>query len=200
MVTDFLSMESWKLTKYEERTQSALFYNFIGWRTEGDVSESQIKEMLITITLIRKHIGRHNTGFNIVAHDEHSGASAAAVFVALIQLLETIDDSTLPEASCSGVTQKMERINVFGVVSQLRSKRPKMVMRFEEYEFIFRAIIMYSNNKCQYDQILKSDNQSTNIKRQTTGSLVEQQQISSNPFITFDSEGRRYLDGYQIYE
>ena len=59
----------------------------------GQSSEGMIQNMLTTITQARKDIGNTRKTMTLLVHDEKGGIGGAAAFIALLQLLEKIDDA-----------------------------------------------------------------------------------------------------------
>ena len=158
-LNDFLSIEIWEVSKTKGGLRGARFSHgleflcFSGWELEGNISEETIRQLLTAVTLVREEIGTNKDSVNLVLHDNDSGSSGAAVFLALQELLETIDDSlTAPELQLDSIKGQ---VNIFEVVSNLRKKRAKMIKSYEQYQLLFKALVFYSKHKNEFDSILK---------------------------------------------
>ena len=89
----------------------------------------------------------------ISLQDEESGVSEAAVFVALLTLLEQVDEVLLSKSKCD---EDDQTIDIFKTVNELRSKRMQMVKTLNEYQFIYQAVEHYAKHKMHYDRLLTS--------------------------------------------
>ena len=104
--------------------------------------------MLTTITQARKDIGNSHKTITLLVHDEKGGIGGAAAFIALLQLLEKIDDAVTVAKSHVGKLEEDDfMINVFETIHDLRCKRMGMIQNVEEYIFLYQALIYYVNNK-----------------------------------------------------
>ena len=130
---------------------------------------------------------------NLVLQDEFSGSSGAAVFVALLELLKKIDDCYIDYKTQNEVVKG--EISIFELVHGLRNKRAKMIQSYEEYQLLYRALIHYSQNKQEYDEILRH-------KRKSLLSCEDQFNVGNieNPLITCDADGNEFFDGYKVYD
>ena len=158
-INDYMAIEVWEVTTikqgfYGGRDSHCLrFLCLNGLGLGMNISDEKIKKLLTAITLIRKEIGTNRDSVNIVLQDDYSGSSGAAVFLALLEMLESIDDAiTKPNIEPNRIKGE---INVFNVVSELRKKRAKMIMNYEQYQLLFKALVFYSKHKNEFDAILK---------------------------------------------
>ena len=93
----------------------------------------------------------------MLVHDDKGGISGAAVFVALLDLLQKVDEAMLPpDSQLEWVQQEevIDTLNIFSVVNGLRIARGKMIRNFEEYVFWFRAVVYYAQRKSEYAMII----------------------------------------------
>ena len=137
-LNDYMSIEVWEVSTIKQGFHGArdshclrfLCLHDLGLET--NISDENIRQLLTAITLIRKEIGTNRDSVNMVLQDDFSGSSGAAVFLALLEMLESIDDAiTKPSIEPNRIKGE---INVFNVVSELRKKRAKMIMNYEQYQ------------------------------------------------------------------
>ena len=198
-VNGSLAIELWDINKIKEginkgsSSQIVRFLTFSGWAMKGTISDETIRQLLVSLSLFRKEIGNNRENVNLVLQDEFSGSSGAAVFIALLELLEKIDDCYIDCNTQHGVFKG--EISIFELVRDLRNKRAKMIHSYEEYQLLYRALIQYSQNKQEYDEILRH-------KRKSLLSCEKQFNVGNieNPLITRDADGNEFFDGYKVYD
>ena len=125
------------------------------------------------------------------------------MFLALLQILETVDDSLLvSNSTASAMSNDDHTINLVKLVDSLRNGRLKMIRNYEEYRFLFRAILSYSQNKEHYDGVLKAKKKSGtgSDNDENRDSMAPQGAMNTNPLITYDTKGNQFFDGYLVYE
>ena len=59
---------------------------------------------------------------------------------------------------------RSERIDIFKVVDELRGKRMRMVDTFEAYDFIYKAVAHYGQNKSKYAGLLRFDSNESDFE------------------------------------
>ena len=89
----------------------------------------------------------------ILVQDENEGVSEAAIFAALLVLLESIDEALV---NISRIDENDAYIDIFQTVNKLRSNRMQMVQNFDEYQFLYKSTLYYAQNKIRYDNVLMS--------------------------------------------
>ena len=92
----------------------------------------------------------------MVVQDDHGGSSTAAIFISLLCLLEPIDGAVLSSGYGSNEKETLS-IDIFKKVSELRSKRMKMITCFEEYKFLYQCVMHYVHHKDDYDKMIKQE-------------------------------------------
>ena len=131
-------------------------------------SNDAIERILRAVTYVRKEMTIDRQQLILLIQDENNGVSDAAIFVALLILLEEIDEAYL--VLRNDKNQDRPFINMFERVNDLRSKRMQMVQTFDEYQFLFRSLVFYAQKKICYDRLLKSkdividDGNNTNLE------------------------------------
>ena len=204
-LNDFLKREVWDLSKHRDRTERLIHLKFKGWSTPSELSETMKVNMLTSLTQSRKKIGNNEEMTTIFVHDEPGGAGGAAVFAALLYLLEEIDDAVMASKSHVGKLEEEDfTINIFETVKNLRSKRMGMIQNLGEYTFLHQALIFYMKNKGKFDDLLKQQqgylsphySDPTELEQQINGE-VEEEYVLHNRRIGEDSE---YLEPYKIYD
>ena len=202
---NMLTREVWDLSKHRDRTERLIHLQLKVWKTSAELSETMMQKMLTTLTQARKEVGNGQEMTTILVHDEKGGTGAAAVFVALLYLLEEVDDAVAAAKSHVGKLEEEDfTINIYETVNNLRSKRMGMIQSLGEYTFLHHALICYMKNKGKFDDLLKqqqgyfSSNYSdpTELEHQINGE-VEEEYVLHNPRIGEDSE---YLEPYKIYD
>ena len=204
-LNDFLKREVWDLSKHRDRTERLIHLQFKEWSTPSEFSETMIVKMLTALTQSRKEIGNNQDMTTMLVHDEQGGKVGAAVFVALLYLLEEIDDAVMAAKSHVGKLEEEDfTINIFETVNNLRSKRMGMIENLGEYTFLHQALIFYMKNKGKFDDLLKQQQEYLSsqysippeLEQQINGE-VEEEYVLHNPRIDEDSE---YLEAYKIYD
>ena len=145
-----LLREEWDLSMERCRTNRLVHFELKDFSLQ---SKDAIEQMLTTIVHIRKEMGIHRQKLIISIQDEESGVSEAAIFVALLTLLEQVDEALLSQSKSD---EDDQTIDIFKTVNELRSKRMQMVKTFNEYQFIYQAVDYYVKNKTRYDGLLTS--------------------------------------------
>ena len=115
-------------------------------------SDDSIDRILKTVTCIRQELDICRENLTMIVHDNNNGVSEAAIVIALLFILEDLDEAL---ESCDSNDVRSERIDIFKVVDELRGKRLKMVDTFQAYDFIYKAVAHYGQNKSKYDELLK---------------------------------------------
>ena len=204
-LNDMLTREVWDLSKERGKTRRLVFLQLKDWANSGELSEVTIQNMLTTITQARKDIGNTRETMTLLVQDEQGGVGGAAVFIALIQLLEKIDDAVIAAKSHVGKFEEDDfTINVFETIQDLRCKRMGMIQSLEEYTFLHQALLHYVKNKEQYDDLLKqrqdylsSDDPAPTRPEQQTQNEIEDEYVLHNPE---NEEPHEYLDEHKVYD
>ena len=159
-ITEYLIKESWNVANRENESKSVIYLRLKGWPTEQQLSEDMINKILTTIAITRKELGINmRERATILAHDDQGGISGAAVFIALYDLLEVIDNEMVStDSSFKTVKEGSKNLDVFRFVKDLRRKRDKMINYFDEYQFLFRALVHYAQNMSYYEKYLPPRN------------------------------------------
>lgn len=144
----YICREVWDLSV--DRCQTNRLVHFVV--TDFSIKSKQATEQLLnTITYLRKEMNKAQSKMVMSVQDEKNGVSEAAVFVTLINLLEQIDEALIKRSKTGD-----RSIDIYKTVNDLRSKRMQMVHKFEEYDFIFKAVVYYAKHKERYDHMLAS--------------------------------------------
>ena len=136
-LNDMLTREVWDLSKERSKTRRLVFLQLQGWKNSKELSDVMVQNMLTTITQARKDIGNTHETMTLLVHDDPGGVGGAAVFVALLRLLEQIDDAVTAAKSHGG---KLEdgylTIAVLRTIHGLRCKRMVMIQNLDQYTLL----------------------------------------------------------------
>ena len=146
-----LVTEEWDFSMERSRTNKLVKLELNEFSLQ---SSDAIDRILRTITYVRKEMTTNRQQLIMLVQDENEGVSAAAIFVALLILLEKIDDAFVTMDSHKD--DKTAFIDIFKTVNELRSKRMQMVQTFEDYQFLYQSVAYYVQNKNHYDELLMS--------------------------------------------
>ena len=138
----------WDLSAARCRTNRLIHYELREFSIE---TNEAFEKILTAITYLRKEMNNEQQKMILSIQDDENGVAEAAVFVALLALLEQIDESF------AGVVEDDDDghcIDIFKTVNDLRTKRMQMVHSFEEYNFIYKAISFYTQHKRRFDTML----------------------------------------------
>lgn len=204
-LNDMLTREVWDLSKHRDRTERLIHLQPNGWTASEELSETMIKNMLTTLTQARTEIGNNQEMTTILVHDEQGGTKGAGVFIALLYLLEEVDDAVMAAKSQVGKLEEEDfTINVFETVHNLRSKRMGMVQTLKEYTLLHQALIFYLKNKGQFDDQLKQQQDYLSSQypdptemEQQADDEIDEEYVLYNPQIEEDHE---YLNEYKVYD
>ena len=131
--------------------------------------------ILKTVTCIRQELAIYRENLTMIVHDNNNGVSEAAILIALLFILEDIDEAFERNARCD---MGLGRINVFKIVDELRGKRMNMVDTFEAYNFIYKAVAHYGQNKSKYAGLLRFDpNESDFFARKKLENLMKKNDV-----------------------
>ena len=197
-VEHFLTKETWDLNTARGCIKELVYYH-IKWNFEKSYSDEDYENMIKTITYIRLEIGTSRPNINMLVHDGNGGISEAAIFMALFYLLEEIDEASLSSGSPNAlrIKQEEETLDIFGTVDNLRNGRMKMIRSHDEYNFLHRAVVYYTQNKTEFDDLLNAKDESrvTTKKENTTVRSMPADEIpvqyvlyESNATTDFDSQ------------
>ena len=155
-VTCYLTKEYWELRKNVYKPKKVTFLRMTGWPSKEDLTEKTVSQILTTIAVVRKEVGKGQEYVTILAHDDQGGISGAAVFVTLYDLLQIVDTAILTKKVNTDQSKDDQTLNIYDFVRELRKKRDNMIKDFDEYTFLFKALIYYAQNKSDFDKLLRS--------------------------------------------
>ena len=194
-IESFLVKEEWRLSTDLGNPKKLVYYQF-DWSVGDGYSKDNVRCMLKALSYIRREIGTQRDFVNLLVHDEHSGASEASIFTALLYLIEKIDESMMgSKSNCRMEENKNQTIDIFDVVSNLRSKRMKMINCHDEYTFLFKAISAYAQNKIFFDAVLTSKD---GVKR--ANDAITNLPGSDAEYVIHGQNDNEYFDGYKVYD
>ena len=111
---------------------------------------SDVKVILESICLIRKHIKGGSTNMRIMAHDPDGGISGAACVIALYNYLQGVDEGLNEN---NEIKKSASDVEVFRETNKLRHVRANMVDNFGTYKIIYQCLSYYGQNKTHFDRI-----------------------------------------------
>ena len=129
--------------------QNTLIFTFDGWPTDENISEETITNFLLMISIVRRETIRKRGTTTILAQDAIGGISGASVFVVLYKLLEQYDDALFPGSDES--IDENPTLDVFEIVDAFRKLRSLVISSFSEYQFLFRCLAHYAQNREDFD-------------------------------------------------
>ena len=126
-------------------------YEFNQWnkqKLKGNNSmQDRIEQFLQFFCLVRKELNDSKDELTVVVHDAEGGIGAAAIWIALYNLLEQYDENIARSSKERvHINDEMKSLDVSKTVNDLRKQRSKMVNSFANYSFIFECIKYYSHN------------------------------------------------------
>ena len=111
---------------------------------------NDVKAILESICLIRKHIKGDSTNMRIMVHDPDGGLSGAACVIALYNLLQCVDEGLNEK---NEIKKSASDVEVFLEINKLRHARANMVDSFGTYKMIYQCLSYYGQNKAHFDGI-----------------------------------------------
>ena len=161
LLTAFLVKRSVEIHNNEQDyKQTYSLIQFIDWPkmiVQPAVNEDR-KKFLSAISLIRKMIGKGKSTVNMVVQDNKGGVGGAAVYVALLQLMQAVDES-IESANADGElsSDQLTSLNVFQTVNMMRKNRAKLVRTFDEYTFMTHCLLEYVQDNAYFDNLVVDD-------------------------------------------
>ena len=111
---------------------------------------NDVKAILESICLIRKHIKGDSTNMRIMVHDPDGGISGAACVIALYNLMQCVDEGLNEK---NEIKKSASDVEVFLEINKLRHARANMVDSFGTYKMIYQCLSYYGQNKAHLDRI-----------------------------------------------
>ena len=146
-----LIREEWDLSVERLQTKRLIQFELQEFTIQ---SSNAINRILRAITYIRKEMTINQQQMIMLVQDENEGVSEAAIFVALLILLEKLDESSM--SLDKNLEDSPAVVDIFETVNKLRSRRMQMVQTFDEYQFLYHSLTMYAKNKTSFDKLLMS--------------------------------------------
>jgi protein tyrosine phosphatase len=150
-IYDFLTKET-VCTFYNTSNnfpRNTQIFTFEGWPTDENFSEEMTTNFLLMISMVRRETIRKRGTTTILSQDSAGGISGASAFVVLYQLLEQYDDALFPGLDDS--IDENSTLDVFDVVDESRKLRSLVISNFSEYQFLFRSLVHYAQNREEFD-------------------------------------------------
>ena len=134
---------------------NAVFFELNWSNDELSNSNNTEEKFLSAFCQIRKIVSSMSSGVRMVVQDAGGGISGAAVFVALYQLLQTVDEAILLHSKhgSESADVKIPTLNIYKTVDDLRKNRGRMISTFAEYQYLFRCVKKYMQKRSFFNGI-----------------------------------------------
>jgi protein tyrosine phosphatase len=142
-------------------TQKVVFFEIANFPDDEDSSSEQINDFISAICIMRNQMKAKKNTLKLFAHDNGGGVNGAAVFIALYELLQKVDENVNEHNQPKNLAEK---VNIFQVVNKLRTDRVMMVSTFSKYQLLHLCLAEYGKNKDHFDS-LKPKKSSLNSAR-----------------------------------
>ena len=118
-------------------------YEFDAWPNGATTSLEAIELLVKSICIIRNEMELKKSSLKILATDFRGGVGPSAVFLAMYQLMQCVDESITHD---NQLKQSAQDVDVFSIVNQLRKDRDKMIEDFSTYQLLFKCLEYYGSN------------------------------------------------------
>ena len=131
-----------------------------------------------------------NEDMTVIVHDVDGGVGPAALWIAMYELLEKIDE-VVPTQNTQQANSNNDlgNLDVFRVVNGLRKQRSKMINSFENYKLLFVLLQYYCQQKTTFDKIQAENEIPTEYLLPNDPNSNEDEYVLHDP--------SRYQDTYQ---
>ena len=139
----FLSDEQSAASQTNHRV---LYFEFDAWpKTETTNAKKVTFNIVSSMCFIRDEIRNgNNPSPKIFIHDSNGGIRGSAVFLAMYQLIDEVDDSLNSE---NKLKKYVDHVDVYGIVNRLRNDRKMMVDDFKTYKLLHQCLGYYGLNR-----------------------------------------------------
>ena len=138
------------------------FFEILNFPREGVSSIEETNSLLSALCLIRNLLKQKNNSLKLLVHDDEAGVSGGAVFVALYDLLQKIDENVNENHQPK---KSAEALSIFQVVDGLRKDRVMMVNTFHIYKLLYFCLSQYGKNKEHFDNLKPKPSATTSQRR-----------------------------------
>ena len=137
--------------------QNVKFFEFNEWPLQlisGEFSKAEMENFLSFFCLVRQELTLSKDEMTIVVHDVDGGVGPAAIWVALYELLQKVDE-VMPTEKTEQLdpNDDLGKLDVYRVVNDLRKQRSKMINSFQNYKLLFELLQYYCQHKTTFDEI-----------------------------------------------
>ena len=141
------------------------FYQFTSLTMNELSSLGEVDELVTAICTIRNEMKSTTTCLKVLVHDPRGGVREGAVFIALYEMFELVDESF--DAN-NRLKKSATSIDVFAIVNRLRKDRAKMVENLFTYKFLFNCLNDYGKHRItRNEQVGNASTRNDNIRVDT---------------------------------
>ena len=127
----------------------ATYFEFVNWPKEEIMTPKDADELVSSLSAIRNEISRCQSPAKIFTHDFRGGIGSSALFMAMYECMEEIDESFTED---NRLKKCPPDIDVFQIVNKMRKNRAKMIENFSIYKLLFHCINNYGKNRVSYHE------------------------------------------------
>ena len=129
-------------------------FDFTAWQLNELSSSEETRDLLTALCLIRKEMGLEKDRLKVLVHDPEGGIGGAAVFVALYELIQMVDESFNSENRLKRPGEGCTKLEIFKIVNHMRNDRANMVNTYGYYKLLFMCLEHYVQNKSHFDHLV----------------------------------------------
>jgi protein tyrosine phosphatase len=178
-LNQYLTREEIELKTERRGIHSTKLFHYTGWPDRQVFSEEDVKNLLTAMMKIRREVSSESETLTLLAYDKRGGISGATSVLILYDLLEKIDlafmaprpTQPLKGAKNLNTQDRNTIINIYQTVDDVRKKRMKAVQNFAEYEMLFQAVLYYTKNKPEFDEIMLSKDKTVSKSKENADKL-----------------------------
>ena len=135
-----------------------IYFEFTDWSAEALPSLENVYNFISAVCLVRKENGPEKDSITVLIHDSKGGISGAAIFLALYNLLQRVDEEVDSfDAECVTPHDMLRASDIFQLVINLRKKRSTMIHTYSDYLFLFHCLNYYGQNKTVFDKLVPTN-------------------------------------------
>jgi protein tyrosine phosphatase len=155
-----------KMSDHLVRTQFSLFnvtapraqyrhhtdlFECTSWPNDSITSSKDTQDLVSSILLIRSEMKLDESAIKVLLHDSQGGLSSSATFLALYNLLQTVDECF---TETNQLKSSVKKIDVFGTVNRLRKDRAGMINSYETYNMLYHCLNYYGPNRIELKKLV----------------------------------------------
>ena len=129
-----------------DTNHTVIYFEFDAWPKFESTNFKEIAFTVVSsICIIRDEIMYGKiTSPKVFTHDSNGGIRGSAVFLAMYQLMDEIDDSFNSE---NKLKKYVDHVDVYGIVNCLRDDRKMMIDNFQTYKLLYHCLGYYGSHR-----------------------------------------------------